>query len=91
MAESSSKYRVHQESLTRFISFELSTMPPKGGNAKKEGGRAKKAENEAKKKDEAAAAKVHASYVPVNAPLIHILLLGAEGGRSMDRSRAKRR
>ena len=34
------------------------TMPPKGGNAKKESGRAKKAENEAKKQEQAAAEKV---------------------------------
>ena len=36
----------------------LITMPPKGGNAKKESGRAKKAENEAKKQEQAAAEKV---------------------------------
>jgi hypothetical protein len=34
------------------------SMPPKGGNAKKETGRAKKAENEAKKADAAAAERV---------------------------------
>ena len=40
----------------------LITMPPRGGNAKKESGRAKKAENEAKKKDAVAAEKVCATF-----------------------------
>lgn len=38
----------------------LDTMPPKGGNAKKEGGRAKKEENEKAKKEQEAAAKAKA-------------------------------
>ena len=41
----------------------LITMPPRGGNAKKESGRAKKAENEAKKKESAVADKVCATHI----------------------------
>lgn len=50
---------IHARSKLHRILTNTATMPPKGGNAKKEGGRAKKAENEAVKKDTASKAKVH--------------------------------
>ena len=60
------------------------SMPPKGGNAKKESGRAKKAENEAKKN---AAAEAERVCVAVTSPTSSVDSVpdtpGAQGSREM--------